>query len=123
MTRATQGKIVKGAAIALDVGAPLIATLTQFPVWINKSSEATVSGLFLMLAIVSVIPFFRQIKEYIKSPAVWVLWTVVFGMMIVLRSILDEIIIVCFVGMVANILGAGIYNVGKIIGGEEKKDK
>lgn len=123
MTRATQGKIVKGAAIALDVGAPLIATLTQFPVWVNKSSEATVSGLFLMLALVSVIPFFRQIKEYIKSPAVWVLWTVVFGMMIVLRSILDEIIIVCFVGMVANILGAGIYNVGKIIGGEEKKDK
>ena len=117
------GKIVKGAAIALDVGAPLIATLTQFPVWVNKSSEATVSGLFLMLALVSVIPFFRQIKEYIKSPAVWVLWTVVFGMMIVLRSILDEIIIVCFVGMVANILGAGIYNVGKIIGGEEKKDK
>lgn len=123
MTRATRGKIVKGAAIALDVGAPLIATLTQFPVWVNKSSEATVSGLFLMLALVSVIPFFRQIKEYIKSPAVWVLWTVVFGMMIVLRSILDEIIIVCFVGMVANILGAGIYNVGKIIGGEEKKDK
>lgn len=123
MTRSTQGKIVKGAAIALDVGAPLIATLTQFPVWVNKSSEATVSGLFLMLALVSVIPFFRQIKEYIKSPAVWVLWTVVFGMMIVLRSILDEIIIVCFVGMVANILGAVIYNVGKIIGGEEKKDK
>ena len=123
MTRATQGKIVKGAAIALDVGAPLIATLTQFPVWVNKSSEATVSGLFLLLALVSVIPFFKQIKEYIKSPSVWVPWTVIFGMMIVLRSILDEMIIVCFVGMVANILGAGIYNVGKIIGGEESKNK
>lgn len=123
MTRATQGKIVKGAAIALDVGAPLIATLTQFPVWVNKSSEATVSGLFLLLALVSVIPFFKQIKEYIKSPSVWVLWTVIFGMLIVLRSILDEMIIVCFVGMVANILGAGIYNVGKIIGGEECKNK
>ena len=118
MTKATQGKIVKGAAVALDVGAPLIATISQFPAWVDESPEATVSGLFLMLAFLSVIPFFKQIKSYFKSPAIWVVWSLIFVVLLVLRNILDGMIIVCFVGMIANILGAGIYNLGKYIGGE-----
>lgn len=123
MTKKTQGKVIKGAAIALDVVAPLVATLTQFPVWIERSSESTVSGIFLLLALISVLPFLKQLKAYFKSPSVWVVWIIVFVFLSVLRSILDEMIIVCFVGMISNVIGAGIYNLGKIIGGEEKKNE
>ena len=120
MTKAALGKIVKGSAIGLDVGGPLIATLTQFPIWVEKSSEATVSGLFLLFALLSAIPLAKQIKEFIKSPSVWVLWIVLFAFFIMLRNIIDEMVIVCFVGMLSNIVGAGIYKVGNIIEGEEK---
>ena len=123
MTRSTQGKIVKGAAIGIDVLAPLAATFTQFPVWVERSSGATVSGLFLLFAMLSAIPFYKQIKEYMKSPSAPIVWTVIFTFLILLRNIIDEMVIVCFVGMLANILGAGLYNLGKIIGGEEKTDK
>lgn len=119
MTKATRGKIVKGAAVALDVGAPLIATISQFPAWVDESPEATVSGLFLMLAFLSVIPFFNQIKTYFKSPAIWVVWSIIFVVLLVLRNIIDGMIIVCFIGAIANVLGAGLYNLGKHIGGEE----
>lgn len=122
MTKSALGKIVKGSAIGLDVCGPFVATITQFPIWVEKSSEATVSGLFLMFAILSAIPLAKQIKEFIKSPSVWVLWIVLFAFFVVLRNIIDEMVIVCFVGMLSNIVGAGIYKVGNIIesGGDNK---
>lgn len=120
MKRKTRGTIIKGTAIALDVTVPLVATITQFPVWIEKSSEATVSGLFLLLAAISVIPFFRQIKAFIKSPSVWGVWAVVAIMLILLRNIIDEMVVVACAGVVSNVIGAALYKWGQIVadGGE-----
>ena len=67
MKRSTRGKIIKGAAVTIDVAVPLAATLTQFPVWIEKSSEATVSGLFLLLACMCAIPFLSR-SEHLSNP-------------------------------------------------------
>ncbi len=119
MTNAVKGRLIKGSAVALDVLAPFIATLTQFPIWIEKSSEATISGLFLVFAFLSCIPFIRQIKEYMKSPSACVVWLVLLVIFVCLQNIINEMVIVCFAGAVANTLGAGIYKLGCII---EKKD-
>lgn len=116
MRNTTKGNIIKGCAVCLDVAAPLAATFTQFPIWIEQSSEATMSGLFLVFAFLSSLPFLKQIKAYFKSPSVWVVWVVLFVLFICLRNIINEMIIVCFVGMLANIIGAGIYKIGKIVG-------
>lgn len=120
MKRKTRGNIIKGAAVAIDVAVPLVATLTQFPVWVEKSSEATVSGLFLLLACICVIPFFKQIKAFIKSPSVWGVWIIVFVMLLLLQNIINEMLIVAFAGVVSNVIGAGIYKWGEIVGSEEK---
>jgi hypothetical protein len=119
MTNATKGKVIKGAAVTLDVAAPLIATLSQFPVWVERSSDATVSGLFLIFALLSILPFLKAIKEYFKSPSVWVIWIICFVFFVVMRNIIDEMLIVSFIGAVANIVGAGIYKVGKKVRSEE----
>lgn len=113
MKRTTLGKILKGVAIGLDVGVPMIATLTQFPVWVKYSPEATMSGTFVFLSFLSVLPFLRWIKEYFKSPSVWVIWTIVLLALVVIRSIINEMIIVCFVGVIANVTGAILFNYGK----------
>ena len=120
MTRKTRGTIIKGAAIAIDVAVPLAATITQFPIWIEKSSEATVSGLFLLLAALSIIPFFKQISAFIKSPSIWGVWIFAFVALTLLRNIIDEMLVVAFAGVVSNIIGAGLYKWGQIVsdGGE-----
>jgi len=117
---ATKGKIIKVCAVCIDVAAPLAATLTQFPVWVKQSSEATVSGLFLIFAFLSALPFIKQLKAYLKSPSVWVVWVALLALLICLRNIINETIVVCFVGAVANVVGSGIYNLGKIV--ESKPD-
>ena len=116
MTNRTKGDILKTLAVAIDVSVPLAATLTQFPVWIEKSSEATVSGLFLVFALLSCLPFLKQIKAFLRSPAVWMIWVVLFALFVCLRNIIDEMITVCFFGTVANVIGAAIYKLGNIIG-------
>lgn len=123
MKNKTKGAIIKGAALALDVGAPLAATLTQFPVWIEKSADATVSGLCLVFIVLSCLPFLKQIKEYFKSPSSWVVFTVLFVMFLLIRNIIDQMLVVTLVGMSANIVGAGIYTIGRHIGEKEDKEK
>ena len=115
MRNTTKGKMIKGSAIVLDVAAPLVATLSQFPLWVEKSSEATMSGLFLLFAFLSCLPFLKQIKAYFKSPSVWVVWVVLFVLFICLRNIINEMIVVCFVGMLTNLAGTGIYKLGAMI--------
>ncbi len=115
MKKSTKGNIVKGLAIAIDVTGPLTATLTQFPIWIERSSEATMSGVFLFLALVSCLPFIKQILNYFRSPAVWVIWLVLFVFLTMLSNIINEMIIVCFVGVLSNCIGTIIYKLGNTI--------
>ncbi len=120
MKNATKGKIIKAAAVSVDVLVPLIATITQFPIWIEQSGEATISGLFLMLAFFSCLPFVKQIKEYMKSPSVMVLWCIIYVLLTVLKNIINQMVVVCFAGLIANAIGAAIYKLGETI--EKKED-
>ena len=120
MTNRTKGNLLKALAVTVDVSVPLIVTLIQFPLWIEKSSEATVSGLFIVFAFLSCLPFIKQIKAFFRSPSVWVVWIVLLALLISLRNIIDEMIIVCFWGAVANIVGAGIYKVGEKVADEAR---
>lgn len=113
MRNATKGKIIKTTALVVDVAAPLAATLSQFPVWVDKSSTATVSGLFVVFALLSAIPLIRVIKQYLKSPAAWLVWTVITVFVIALRNIIDQMFIICLVGLVANLLGAGLHKIAE----------
>ncbi len=115
MTNRTKGKLIKALAVTTDVSVPLVATLTQFSVWIDRSPEATMSGLFLIFAFVSCLPFLKQIKTYFRSPSVWVVWIVLLVLSVCLRNIIEEMVLVCFFGAVANVIGAGIYKIGSSI--------
>jgi hypothetical protein len=121
MKNSTKGAIIKTVALGIDVGAPLAATFTQFPLWGEQSAEATMSWLCLVLLGLSVLPFLKQLKEYFKSPSAWVVWGIIFVLLLMLKNIIDQILIVSFAGLVANAVGAGVYNIGKTVA--EKEDR
>lgn len=112
MKNHVKGKILKGVAIALDVGVPLGVTLSNFPVWVDRSAGATVSGLSLIIVFLCCIPFYRQLKEYFKSPSAPVLWTVLFVLFLFLENIVHEIKLVCFFGAISNYVGSLLYKIG-----------
>ena len=122
MSNVVKSRIVKATALAIDISAPLIATLTQFPVWIEHSAEATVSGIVLLLAFFSCIPFLKHIKAYMKSPSIPIVWLILFVLLTLLNSIIDQMIVVCFVGVISNCIGTLVYKIGEKIGDTGKEE-
>lgn len=112
MSDVAKSRLLKVLALTLDIFPPLIATLTQFPVWVEQSAEATVSGVVLVLAFFSCIPFIKHIKAFIKSPSVPVMWLIIFVFLTLLQNIISQMIVVCFVGVISNTIGTIIYKIG-----------
>jgi phosphate starvation-inducible membrane PsiE len=109
----SKGKLLKLLALLLDVGVPLAVTLSYFPLWVERSSTSTVSGVSLVLLFFCILPFVHRIKEWLKSPSVPVLWCIILAIMVLMRSIIDEMVVVCFFGAASNALGAVIHRVGE----------
>lgn len=115
MSNAAKGRIFKATGLTLDIVAPLIATVSQFPVWIEHSAGATVSGVVLLLAFFCCIPFLKHITAFLKSPSIPILWLVIFVLLTLLNNIIDQMIVVCFVGVISNSLGTFLYKIGEKI--------
>ena len=118
MTNSVKGRILKATALVIDTVVPLIVTVSNFPIWIDKSADATVSGVcisgvFLVIALFCLIPALRQFVMTMKTPSVPVLWGVLLVIFLCIRSIIDQMVVVLFVGTIANIVGAILYNIGK----------
>lgn len=120
MSNTLKRRMLKGTALGIDVLPPFIATIAQFPIWVEQSADATVSGIFILLAFLSCIPFMKQIKAFIKSPSVPVLWLIMFALLTALNNIISQMIVVCFVGTISNTIGTLIYKIGDSIGREDK---
>lgn len=106
-----KARIAKITATLTATVPPFVATCTQFPMWVEHSSKATMSGLFLVLAVISCLPFLKQIKEYAKSPASWAVWGVILVSLILIRNIINQMIIVAGVGLISNLISTGIFKI------------
>ncbi len=109
MKNKTKGTIIKWVSIVFCVASPLAATLSQFPVWIATSDRATISGIVVVLLFISCLPFIRVIKEKLKSPAAWLVWTILAVLTILLANIIFQMRFVCIVGAVSNGIGALLF--------------
>lgn len=119
MSNVVKGRLLKATGLTLDIVAPLIATITQFPVWIEHSAEATVSGVVLLLIFFCCIPFLKYITAFLKSPSIPILWLVIFVLLTLLNNIIDQMIVVCFIGFLSNSIGTLIYKIGDKISKKE----
>lgn len=91
---------------------PALAVISYFPVWCTAGGEYVVSGVVLLLLLLSAMPLFNLIKRLLTSPAVWVMWLIAFIVFFSLSRIADEMVIISFVGFVSNVLGAILFKLG-----------
>ena len=67
----------------------------------------------MLLVFFSCIPALKYIKAFIKSPSVPIVWLVVFVMLTMLNNIIDQMIVVAFIGVISNTLGTILYKIGE----------
>ena len=90
---------------------PIVATLHYFPLWIETSTEATISGIGLLLLLISVIPIFKILKKYIKSPAIPFVWFILWIVTDVISNIIFQVENILLIGMISNLIGWIIFKI------------
>lgn len=121
MTNTTKGSLMKNAALVMAVGCPIGAAATQFPVWVHESAEATMSGMFLVIVLLSSIPIFRLMRDRLKSPFMPLLWIAFTVVLLALRAIIDDLILIGGIASISNTAGWALYKGGCAV--EKKEDK
>ena len=119
MSNKGKGRLLRAVALLIDVGVPLGVTAAHFPVWVERSAEATLSGMFLFFAIISAIPLIKVFFKTLKTPAAWMIWTIMFVALASLRVIINEMVVISLCGMCANIVGAVLHKIGGALARKE----
>lgn len=106
---------------------PFIATLNFFPLWIEESPGATISGVAVLAFIVCMIPMWRkfaELKKYIFSASMPVFWIVCFGIFYFLQHIANAIVFISLAGLAGSLMCIPITiwrNKYKTTGAEQKE--
>lgn len=88
---------------------PAVVTLMYFPLWVQTSSSATVSGLSLILILVSIIPLYRILKKFLETPSAPIIWAIPCVFCFVFRSIIDQVLVISFVGTLSSLAGMFVF--------------
>ena len=92
---------------------PALAICFYFPVWVAKGGEYILSGLAVLLMIVAFVPLFKLIRQVFKSPSGYAIWLAIFLVFFFVSRIASEMIVISFVGLVGNIIGAFLFKLAK----------
>ena len=100
-----------------SVSLPLAATLSCFPLWKARGGNAVLAGGTLLLLALCVLPLWRALKAYLKSPSVWCLWLCGLLFFSLISGIVTEMRVICLFGLIGNLLGALCFRLARRRGG------
>lgn len=99
-----------------------ICVLSYFPLWQERGEDCVLSGVALILLLLSLIPLIRIIKGKLKTPASYMVWLIIFVLFFSLSKIADEMTVISFVGFTTNLLGSVFFKLSKKKGGSNEED-
>jgi len=105
---------------------PLGATLYFFPLWVRESSGATFSGMTLVAIFVCMIPFWKKLVSGAKQlfeTGMPVFWAILLGVLFLIRSILDQVLVIAIVGLGASLLSMLLCTLRNRYRTEDKEDE
>lgn len=91
-----------------------VSIFSYFPVWIHRDDASILSGLSLLLIAAALIPFYRYVREALRSASAPLMWFILFVIFLLLSRIADEITVIAFVGFVSNLLGSFLFKIARV---------
>ena len=111
--------VLNVTALVLSILPAAICTCCYFPLWINKGPATIISGISLILILISAIPLFKLLKKHFASVSAYMVWLILFVLFFMLSRIADEMTVISFVGFISNVLGAVLFHIAKRVGVKE----
>jgi len=100
---------------------PITATAAYFPLWSERGSEYAISGLALMLVLISAVPLFRAANAILKSPSAWGIWLVIFILFTLLSSIAEQMRMISLIGFIGGLIGSYFFKKNRRIKDEKRR--
>lgn len=108
-----RARLLRALGYAFSVGLPLAATLSCFPLWRARGGASVLAGGTLLLVALCLLPLWRSLREYLKSPAVWSLWLLALLFFLLVGSIVYEMRMICLFGLIGNLIGAVCFRLAR----------
>ena len=102
--------------LALCIVPVAVCILKYFPVWTAQGGETIFSAITLVLIAVASVPLFSYMKRFLRSPASYTVWFILFVVFFLVSNIANEMVVISFVGFTSNLLGAVCFKISKILG-------
>ena len=116
MSNSVKYKLYDVGARLVAVLPPAVVTLCHFPLFVAKSSDATFSGITLLMLLICMIPFWRKIgemKKFLFSASTPVLWLICFGIFYFLAEIASTVVYISLAGLGGSCASAVLVRIGK----------
>lgn len=115
MQKTWQVRLLKLLGLLLCILPPAITALTYFPLWIGEKDSA-VSIMALLVLTLCAVPFWRVLRDALRSPSAWMMWLVLFLALSLLESLCTGLRVVALIGFPTSLLGAICFHFAKRIG-------
>ena len=87
---------------------PLIATLEYFPLW-KIQPDKGLSAFGVIMVLICMLPLWKYIKRALRSPSAWQVWLVILVFCLLMRTIIDEMIVIGYVAVPSSLIGAAFF--------------
>lgn len=97
----------------------VICTLSYFPLWRATGAEYVLAGGTALLIVLAAFPFYKYVREALRSAASYVLWLIIFVFCFLLSRVVEQLTVISFVGFISNLVGAILLKLGEKCGESE----
>lgn len=118
----TRRLIFNALGLAISVIPVAVAILSYFPIWARREDASLLSGVSLVLVAIALVPFYKHVKESLKSPSAPLMWFFLFMTFLILSRIADEMTVISLVGFTTNLIGSLLFKIAKRYGEEERDE-
>lgn len=118
----TKRLLFNTVGVVISVVPVTVSILSYFPLWAARRNASLISGISLILILLALLPFFKHVKHFLKSPSAPIMWLIVFITFLFLSRIADEVTVISLVGFITNLIGALFFKLARKYDGEKKNE-
>ena len=119
MNNPTKRLLFSALGLIISIIPVAVSIFSYFPIWVAREDASIISGLSLVLTVLALVPFYRHVREYLRSASAPLMWFIIFAVFFMLSKIAKEMTVISFVGFVSNLIGSLFFKLAKRYGRTE----